>query len=168
MSENFSDSYKEEVFALWYETGKKISNKFSNSLPEENGNRPSPKTVEKWRDQFGWLQRADILDAELSQVLQTRIIDKRIKMYEEHSKIADELIQKGRTFLRTVELRDASDAIRAISLGVEIEKESIGQAEVGRRLLTMSDEQLNKELERLIGKPKALSDSIIDAEVDED
>lgn len=153
---------------MWYETGKKISNKFSNSLPEENGNRPSPKTVEKWRDQFGWLQRADILDAELSQVLQTKIIDKRIKMYEEHSKIADELIQKGRTFLRTVELKDASDAIRAISLGVEIEKESIGQAEVGRRLLTMSDDQLNKELERLIGKPKALSDNIIDAEVAED
>lgn len=168
MSENFSGNYKEEVFALWYESGKKISNKFSNSLPEENGNRPSPKTVEKWRDQFGWLQRADILDAELSQVLQTKIIDKRIKMYEEHSKIADELIQKGRTFLRTVELRDASDAIRAISLGVEIEKESIGQAEVGRRLLTMSDDQLNKELERLIGKPKALSDNIIDAEVAED
>lgn len=167
MAEHFSDSYREETFALWYEGGKKISDRFCNTLPEEHGKRPTPKTVEKWRDNYGWLQRADIVDAELSSRLQTEIIDKRIRMYEEHSKIADELIKKGRDFLKNEALKDSSDAIRAIALGVEIEKASIGQAEVGRKLLTMTDEQLNKELEKLIGKPKALPD-IIDVEAEEE
>ena len=70
MAESFSDPFKEQVFFLWHENGRKISNKFANSLPDENGNKPSPKAIEKWRDGYGWIERADSLDAEISKELE--------------------------------------------------------------------------------------------------
>ena len=94
---NYSDKYIELVFQLWYDGGRKISQRFVNTLPpDENGNVPSFKGVEKWRDAYGWLQRADVMDAEISQRFQDEAISKRIKMYEEHVDLSNKLITLGR------------------------------------------------------------------------
>jgi len=162
----YSDQYIEQTFYLWYESGRKISGKFANSLPkDENGNSPTFKAIEKWRDSRGWIERAEILDTELSQRLQEKMITERVEMYEKHVKLAGELIEKGKKFLLTHDLKDSSDAIKAIALGIDIEKVSIGQAEIGRRVLTMSNDQLERELQKMIGKPSKVSDEfIIDVE----
>ncbi len=167
MAENFTDQYKEEVFLLWYDGGRKISNRFTNSLPEENSSRPTPKTVEKWRDSFGWIERAEVLDAELSERLKDKMINDRVEMYEKHVQLASDLIEKGKEFLQTHELKDSSDALKAIALGIDIEKVSIGQAEIGRKILTMSNDQLERELLKLIGRQAPPSDEFIDIEAED-
>jgi len=167
MAELFSDPYKEQVFFLWHEGGRKISNKFTNTLPEENGNKPSPKTIEKWRDGYGWIQRAEVLDSEISQHLQENIINKRVEMYEEHVKVANALIQKGKEFLESHDLKDSSDALKAIALGIEIERNSVGQADIGRKVLKMTNEQLEKELLKLIGQTPPGDDEFIEVEAEE-
>lgn len=170
MAETYSDQYKEQAFALWYDGNRKISQKFANSLPEdEKGQRPTFKTIEKWRDDFGWMQRADALDGELSRRLQDEVINKRIRMYEEHVEVSNALILKGKEYLDTHSIEDMGDAIKAISLGVEIQRVSVGQIELGQKILRMSDEQLNKEIYRLMGKSDELEDSeIIDVPAEEE
>lgn len=162
----FQDNYREVVFALWYEGGKNIGNKLIDAIPEENGAKPAISTIIKWRDMYGWLERAEILDVEVSQNITDEIVSKRIEMYEKHSKVAGELVEKGIQFLRDNPIDSSSDALKAIALGVDIERASIGQADVGRRILKMSDEQLTKELSRLVGKPVGNEDDIIDAETE--
>ena len=169
MAETYSEIYKENVFVLWYDGNRKISNKFANSLPEdENGQRPTFKTIEKWRDEFGWMQRADALDGELSRKLQDEVINKRIKMYEEHVTVSNKLIELGKDFLDNHKIEEMSDALKAISLGVEIQRVSVGQIELGQKILRMSDEQLNKEIYRLMGKSDELEDEIIDVPKEEE
>lgn len=169
MAETYSDQYKEQTFILWYDSNRKISQKFANSLPEdENGQRPTFKTIEKWRDEFGWMQRADALDGELSRKLQDEVINKRIKMYEEHVTVSNKLIELGKNFLDNNKIEEMSDALKAISLGVEIQRVSVGQIELGQKILRMSDEQLNREIYKLMGKSDELEDEIIDVPKEEE
>lgn len=162
MTEHFySEQYIEQAFFLWHSGGRKISQRFANSLPEdETGKRPTFKTIEKWRDAYGWIERAEALDVEFSNALQTTAIDKRIRMYEEHVELSNALISKGKEFLETHQIEDMSDALKAITLGVEIQKASIGQVEMGRKILTMTDDQLTRELNKLLGKPDQESEFI--------
>lgn len=151
MPENYSEQYIEQVFYLWHDGGRKISQRFANSLPEdENGNRPTFKTIEKWRDTYGWVDRAEDLNAKISMSLEKVAIEKRTKMYLEHEEVGTALLTKGREFLESHPIEEMADALKAITLGWELRKNSIGQAEIGQKLLNMSDEQLIKELNKML------------------
>lgn len=164
---SYSDQYIEQTFALWYKGGRKISPKFANSLPEdEKGERPTFKAIEKWRDNYGWMERADILDAEISKALQDQVINERIEMYKEHVQVADSLIEKGKTYLKDHEIDDMTDALKAISMGVEIHRVSVGQVALGHKILSMNDDQLTRELKKLLSS-KAQDDEFIDAEAED-
>lgn len=168
MSENYSDQYIEQTFYLWYKGGRKISQKFANSLPEdEKGQRPTFKTVEKWRDSYGWIDRADTLDADISNALQKDVINERVEMYRRHVELADSLLEKGKKFLEEHPIDEMSDALKAISLGVEIHRVSVGQVALGQKILSMSDDQLTKELNKLLA-PQKKDDEFIDAETMEE
>ena len=112
------------------------------------------------------MTRADSLDAELSLALQEKVIDERIAMYEEHTQISNTLIEKAKAFLASTPISEMKDALKAIELAIEIQRVSIGQAEFGRRLLSMSNEQLSKELNKML-QPKT-ENEFIDAETLED
>lgn len=168
MAETYSDQYIEQTFYLWHRGGRKISQRFANSLPEDDkGQRPTFKTIEMWRDKFGWIDRADTLDAEISNTLQKKVIDDRVQMYEKHTALADALIEKAETFLRDHPITEMKDALKAIELGIEIQRVSVGQADFGRKLLEMSDDQLTRELNKMLQTPNK-SDEFIDAETEEE
>lgn len=151
-NEQFSENYRETVFYAWYEGNRRPSKSLIKSLPaNENGKRPSVSTIELWSRHYGWVERADAMDAEISQQFQEKIIDKRVKMYEEHAEIANKLLVKAKAFLETNEISRMDDALKAINLGAELERISVGQADMGRKLLAMSGEQLTKELNKLLG-----------------
>ena len=167
MAENYTDLYKEMVFFRWHSEGKVISPRFCNSLPDENGNRPTHKAVEKWRDQFGWIQRADTLDVELSNRLKDEYIEKRNAMFEKHIDMASLLIDKSKEFLTKTNFFEATDALRAVALGIEIERASIGQVEMGQKILEMSNDQLDKALLKLVGKDVAPDVDIIEGDTED-
>ena len=167
MSENYSENYIEQTFYLWHKGGRKISQRFANSLPEDDkGQRPTFKTVEKWRDNFGWIDRADKLDAEISNSIQTQYINERMEMFEEHERVADSLIAKGKKYLDEHEIDDMADALKAISLGIEIHRASVGQGSIGQKILAMNSDQLTKELTKLLA-PAKQSEEFIDVEAEE-
>lgn len=168
MPENYSSKYIEETFYRWYESGMKISPKFANSLPaDEQGKAPTFKTIEKWRDAYGWVDRAEELDNAISKSIQDTIVGKRTAMYEEHATVANKLVQKGREFLESHSIDTMADALKAISLGVEIERVSVGQADLGRKIMSMSDEQLTSELQKYL-KPPTKDSEFIEGETLED
>lgn len=168
--QNFSETYKETVFVLWHEGNRKLSDRFCNSLPDENGDRPSPKTVEKWRDNFGWIERAESLDVDFSNKLIAQSLNKREEMYKRHEEVASALLTKGEEYLKEHDFKDSADAIRAIGLAVEISRASVGQAEIIRKFASMSEEQLDKELQKMISKPEDGGEFIdaISSDVEED
>lgn len=166
--QKYSEHYLDKTFYLWYEGGKKLSQKFINSLPEEDGDSPNLTTVTKWRNDYGWVERAQAMDDELSNVIQNQIIDKRAKMYEEHIEIANTLLTKAREFLATGKIEDMGEALKAIDLATELQKASIGQVEWGRKMMSMSNEQLTTTLKSLLGDIKNENEEFIDVEAEDE
>lgn len=154
MGEHYTDQYIDQVFYLWYEGGKKLSNDLINLLPPSpDGNKPSKATVGSWIPDHGWEERADALDAEVSRSIEEKIIVKRTEMWERQAKLADELIDIGMDFLKDKGIKNDASAIRAIDLGMSTQRISTGMAEAMVRIGKMNDEQLTSELQKLLGKP---------------
>lgn len=163
---NYSDEYIEKVFYLWYENGKTTGSGLISLLQAEDGRTPSVFTIKDWVATKGWMERADALDAELSRALDGKMIDKRIKMYEEQVEIADELLKRGREFLASeIGIRTGAEALRAIDLGLATKRVSVGASEAYEKISKMSDEDIAKELRNLLGKPKVDEDNIVDATI---
>src|SRR5688572_18419771 len=99
----FSETYIEEIFYLWFENNCQSGTKFLNEIHDEEGRKPSLITINDWVQKYGWTERADALSATISKELDLKIIDRRVKMYEQHAKIGEELIKKGKAFLNSDE-----------------------------------------------------------------
>lgn len=165
MALKYSEDYKELVFSAWYKNNRAISKSLCNSLPVDSNNGKSPDilTITRWRDDGNWEERANSLDSAVVTSNNNKIISERIEMYKEHVQISNSLIAKGKEYLENHDILDAQDALRAITLGIEIQRASVGQASYGEKILSMGDEKLVKELQTLLGKPK--TDDIINGEV---
>lgn len=165
MGEHYTDQYIDQVFYLWYEGGKKLSNELINTLPPStDGNKPSKATVGSWIPDHGWAERADALDAEVSRSIEEKIITKRTEMWERQAELAKELIDIGMNFLKDPEkggIKNDASAIRAIDLGMSTQRISTGMAEAMVRIGKMNDEQLTTELQKLLGRPTYDADAEI-------
>lgn len=121
----YTDEYKETAFYIYYKNNKCGAMKLIGLLSEENGNKPARMVVERWMLELAWLERADVLDAEMARALDSIIIEKRTKMFEEQEKIADELLTKGREFLNDKGgIKNDMAALRAIELGLLTKRQS--------------------------------------------
>jgi hypothetical protein len=131
--------------------------------PDENGFKPEIRKVDDWKAEFAWEDRANLLDAQTIQMMDTQIIDERIAMFREHAAIGAEIKDFGIEYLRTRGLNSDMAALRAISEGVQLERSSRGLAESLVRLAEMDDTKLLKEINRLL---EAKQD-VIDAETED-
>lgn len=162
---DFSDDYIDNVFYKWHGGDRVISQAFVNLLdPNEKGNTPTRETVRRWKETRGWDERADALDAEISVQKDRQIIDMRMEMFKKHAEIGGQLIEKGISYLQEHGVENSNSAIRAIDLGLSTERVSTGLAEVYVKISKMSDEDLTKELAKLIGGNSSQEDSV-DAEI---
>ena len=159
MAEIYTEQFVESCFYLWVENGCTFGRDLLDKLPKtEKGNRPNLITLQKWSEDHGWVERADALNAEASLALNKTAIERRVEMYEKHAKIGEELIKMGREFLnKQIEnggIKSENAALRAIELGVSIEEKSVGFADLARKLGDMTNEQLDRELQKLLGTKK--------------
>lgn len=164
----YTDEYIEKAFYLWYEGGRNQGNGFMHSLPKDkDGRKPSKFTIIDWVKTRGWIERADALDGEVTRALDAIVVDNAVdirkKMFEQQAQIADELIQKGLEFLNEKGITTDASALRAIDLGLATQRVATGVAEMYVKISKMSDEEIAKELKKLIGKSPKDDDSIIDA-----
>lgn len=161
----YPEEYAERIFYLWYDGGRKLTNSFLNILPKSpDGRIPAKATLISWINTRGWTERADALDGEISLALDNEVIEKRKEMYRKQVEIADELVKKGMEFLNNKDngIKTDASAIRAIDLGLSTQRVSTGMAESYAKISKMSDEQLNNELQKLIGGKKL---DIIDGDI---
>lgn len=148
----FTDEYKEKCFYSWYENKEKPRQKMLDALPkDENGRTPGYQTIIAWRDNFGWIERADALDAEVSVRVENQLIKKTAKRYEQLAEVGEELMQMARDYLKAQGFDSAASAVRAIGLGGEMVSKYAGMADKISALSGMSNRQLEVFAQRLLG-----------------
>lgn len=165
----YPDHYVDKVFYAWYENNRRLNPKLMRDIPdfpEGSGNKPNVATLNIWVKKFDWDIRAQGLEDELSKRMDDEIINKRMEMFKKHQEIGGALIEKGIEFLKENGITNDQAAIRAIDLGINIERVSTGMAESYLKISKMSDEELQRELLKLTGKKPDNDEEIIDAEVE--
>jgi hypothetical protein len=171
MSHRFSDLYIDQVFHIWYETGKPGMKRLGDLIPADGENKPNKLTLDSWKSEYGWEERADALDGEASSLLDQEVIQRRIKMWENLETVGNEILEKGREYLKRHDFDDAVGAIRAVVEGSKLVQASVGQAQAWAKIGQMTDAQLNAEIRKLLGKGTEggvmdLSDAVDGEEID--
>ena len=154
MAEIYTDRFKEQVFYSWYSTGDRSFGKFLlENLPEnENGNKPNLITIQKWSEENGWIERADALDAVASVKLDEQAVDKRVKMFERLAEVGEFEVEEGFKYLKEHGIKKEETALRAISDGADLQKSAVGMADLINKMKSMTPEQLDRELAKLLGQ----------------
>lgn len=153
MAELYTDPYIEQCFYVWYENGKVFGKSLLDKLPKtEKNNVPSIITIQKWADDYGWVERADALDAEVSVRQDELVIDKRLKMYERLAEIGEFEAEEGFKYLKEHGIKKEETALRAISDGSDLMQKSVGVAEAIKQISSMTPDQLDKAIQKLLGQ----------------
>ena len=159
IADDFSTTYREIAFSLWYKAGRPSLRRLVTVLPvaEENGKVPTKFTLENWLNMYDWPSRADVMDAEVAREVERMAIKEKIDMLRRHAEAGQKLIARGMAFLDTFGIDKSADAIRAIVAGMDAERLSRGLQIALGELEDMSNEQLVRFVEQKISAAASAS-----------
>lgn len=149
---HFSPEYIEACFFAWYENkgkSKKLNDGFP---PDSDGNIPSTATVRAWITKYGWQERADVLDAEVSMQLERDAVQRKAEATRKLAEVGQKLVDKGIEYLENESFDSASAAVRAITAGADMMAKYVGMGDLIIALSKMNDAQLTREFYKLLGK----------------
>ena len=154
----YDDNYIDACFYAWYKNGRPSLAHGSQVAPylpfADDGRKPINYTVNAWIRKFGWHERADALDGELSRKLDKAAIAERAKTIKKLAQAGETLKDKGIEYLKNENpfQDNPSAAVRAVVSGAEMVFKYSGYAEALLAISQMSPAQLEKEAMRLLGK----------------
>jgi len=164
---DYTEKYIDQCFYIWYDGDRAVGNGLIDRLPEtDDGKKPGVFTVKRWVEEKGWIERADALDATVSVRIEEEVIDKRVAMYKRHAEIGEFEVEAGFEYLKAHGIKKEETALRAITDGTELQRKSVGVEDVLRKISSMTPDQLDNELRKLLGQKKD-DEFIVDGETTE-
>ena len=127
----------------------------SNLIPKDaNGETPNAITLRNWITKNDWITRANSLDIEISQQTDRELVKVRIDMMKRHAEQARVIAETAYNYLIDSEggFDSSAAAVNAWVKAVEEEKKSTGLATSLSRVYSLSDDDLKKQLDQLIGR----------------
>lgn len=146
-----------EVFLVWYQADRSLSKTVQNCQLNE-------RTLRRWIADFNWHGRADTLDAKANAKALAAAAEEKsqrlAQMASRHRQLAGGLQSKGAAYLQKHGVDNSAQAINAIRVGVQLERQSEGMPDWLVALTQMNDEELvTKRNELLAGLGYASTDS---------
>ena len=167
-SQGYSPNYVENAFLVWYANGQPSGSKLIFMLePDDQGHRPSKASLLNWAVEYGWNERAAELDRRASEKYEAEYVAQKAHMMGRHAKVGRELIEKGWDWVQNNQIRSAHAALRAIELGIEIEKDASNLAALLDTVSKMGDEKLMTKLDMLLAKANFRTTEEDDSDLEE-
>lgn len=155
--QRYSDSYKSDLFLLWWKNQKPFSKRLHQMIPEEwDGDKPTVPTVTAWIREI-FVPRADRLDAELKQEMEHRLVQEKVEMLYRHAEVGRKIQEKALDCLDTIDpdKLSASAAVRLLVEGVRIERDSVGLPQALEKMIDADDEDLLNRVQELTKESQA-------------
>lgn len=152
-SQWFSDTYKYQVFLLWYNNGKPSAQSVWNMIPQEWGdNKPTSSTVGQWIKSDRFQDHARTLDDSVVKEIDARMVKEKVAMLKRHAEIGFDI--QNLAMDKILEKQDelSSNAlVRLLIEGIRIERESRGIPQALEKMVNKTDEELLDEIAQLTG-----------------
>jgi len=151
---SFPEEYKNEIFMLWYNEQKPTANNLFTLLPPEkfSGEVTTAGTVASWINTI-FKPRAKLLDEQVMAELEGRMVKEKIEMMERHADISTKMQDIAIEYFDSIDIQDKltpSTATRLLIEFIQIERESRGLPQAMKKMIDKSDDDLMKELEKII------------------
>jgi len=114
-----------------------------------------PTTLMRWRDRFGWVERAEARRQTEKERADQIAADRASDMLETHFDAADILLQAGITYLKEHPIDNARDAINAIKLGIELQRRTREMPDWVIRIKKAPEEELIREAQAIIEEARS-------------
>jgi len=148
---NYTQTYREQVFIIWWKAGRPNITKLYNMIPfSDDGEKPSRVTLKNWVDE-DFTPKADEMDLEFYAKVEDAAMEEKAQMLQQHADIGLEMRNMAVEYLR--EHKDelnANSAIRLMIEGVRIERDSRGLPDALRKIASKTNDELLGELQRLL------------------
>ena len=149
----YNQDYKNVAFYIWYQNGRLSMPKLVRKLSErEDGTKPNHLTVGNWKRDNNWIEKADEMDQEAAIQIQKKLIDDRVKMFEEHAEFGEHLRVQALYYLQEHDVDTPNEAMRLLTIAVNMERESVGLSDILKRLKDMEDGDLKDKIAHLMKK----------------
>lgn len=149
----YTEAYKETCFQVWYAAGRPSSRQAVKIIPADEHNRkPTYVLLSTWIRLLGWNDRAKEMDHEVTKQMETYAVEQRVDMLKRHAESAKQLQLEGIKYLLEHPPEKTADAIRMVTEGIRIEKESVGLPEALTKIAEMKDKPLTELIGQLINR----------------
>lgn len=152
-SPGYSETYIEQAFVVWLENGQPPMPKLVLMLDTDaQGHRPAKETLIGWYNKFGWGDKAAELDTRVVQQYEADYVANKALMMGRHAEIGRKLSEKGWAWIEGHEIRSAFAALRAIELGIQMEKDASNLSALLDTVAKMGDDKVMSKLDSLLAK----------------
>lgn len=153
----FSQIYIESVFATWQMNNRPNLSVLVDMIePDERGEKPKADTIAKWKSKYAWDGRDLAIQAEVQQKTDRELVNIRMQMMKRHAERAREIGEMAFDYLKGVGFDSSASAVSAAFKAFAEEKQSTGMEVALAQVFTMTDEDLQREMNRLLGRVKDL------------
>ena len=152
-SRNFRQEYKDACFYIWYNAGKPTVKDLLDLIPFPDtnyGQKPTTASLYTWVNDL-FIPRAEELDRGVKETLDKEVIAAKVEMLERHAKLGKQMQNLSWEYLEAhKDELTPNSAVRMLVEGRRIEMESIGIPEALLRMSSMTDQELQEEVAKLI------------------
>ena len=150
-SVHFPPEYKTGLFMKWYNLGKPNTTTFSKIIDADTstGTKPSTVTLRAWIGN-DFVEMAKTLDDQVIRQMNEKLVQEKVAMLSRHARVGEEMQNMAIEFLQTHELDSSASAIRLWMEGTKLERESRGIPEMIRKMMSLSDDDLLKEISNMV------------------
>ena len=148
---HFPPEYKTALFMQWYNLGKPSTASFSKIIDADviTGTKPSVVTLQIWI-KGDFVEMAKALDDQVIRQMNEKLVQEKVAMLSRHARVGEEMQNMAIDFLRTHELDSSASAIRLWMEGTKLERDSRGIPEMIKKMMSLSDDDLLKEISNMV------------------
>lgn len=156
----FTDEYIERCFITWYSL-QQPSNLviLQENIPESpEGKKPGLALLRTYKEQYGWVERADALNAKAIQKTEVALVDKRAEMFMRQIETALAVGEKAREQILADGFDSSASAVNALKWAQEEERTVRGVSEMMIKISKMTPDELMAEAAKLLKRNSEVID----------
>lgn len=165
----YSKEYRDRIFVAWYSAGRpKRPKQIMELIPlDEHGRKPHFTILNRFINMDRWHERADELDAKANAIVESNLIENKVRILKKQAEDSIMLASKAHEHLLVNGFDSSASAVQAYFKATEEQRTVIGLSEILSKLGKMTDDDLMTEIQRRIARASE-SGQIIDADDVED
>ena len=168
-NKSFTDEYVERCFSIWYSLNQPINLLLlQEAIPESpEGKKPSTALLRQYVRNYGWIERADALNAKAIEKVEHQLVDMKADMLKRQAESAFKIAKLAENYLLENGFDTAASAVNAIKWAQEEERTVRGVSEMMIKISKMSPDELMQEAAKLLKRNSEVID-IVPEEIEED